>query len=148
MTVAANPARVGAADVNVAVISPYSGGLGELMTMVEPAIATAAQDVENSNFLPGFRMNLFLGDCKCSVPGATQATIEALATSPTKHALLADSCSAACEAMNDATQFFNVLQAANPSKPVSNHGCPALRAPACRLQSQICLNPKLSAMQC
>ncbi|CAE7856957.1 Gabbr1, partial [Symbiodinium necroappetens] len=110
VTVAANPARVGAADVNVAVISPYSGGLGELMTMVEPAIAAAAQDVENSNFLPGFRMNLFLGDSKCSVPGATQATIETLATSPTKHALLADSCSAACEAMNDATQFFNVLQ--------------------------------------
>ncbi|CAE6926434.1 Gabbr1 [Symbiodinium sp. CCMP2592] len=110
VTVAANPARVGAADVNVAVISPYSGGLGELMTMVEPAIAAAAQDVENSNFLPGFRMNLFLGDSKCSVPGATQATIEALARSPTKHAVLADSCSAACEAMNDATQFFNVLQ--------------------------------------
>ena len=111
VSVAANPARAGAADVNVAVLSPYSGGLGELMTMVEPAIAMATQDVESSNLLPGFRMNVFLGDSKCSVPSATQATVEACASGPTKHALLADSCSAACEAINDAAQFFNVLQA-------------------------------------
>ena len=111
VTVAANPARAGATDVNVAVINPYSGGLGELMTMVEPAIAMATQEVESSNFLPGFRMNVFLGDSKCTVPGATRATIETFVNGPSKHILLADSCSAACEAINDAAQFFNVLQA-------------------------------------
>ena len=35
-----------ALDINVAVLGPYSGALGDLMTMVEPAIELAAQDIE------------------------------------------------------------------------------------------------------
>ena len=35
-------------DLNVAVINPYSGGLGELMTMVEPSVAQAIQDCGGS----------------------------------------------------------------------------------------------------
>ena len=81
------------------------------MTMVEPAIAAATQDVENSALLSGYRLNVYLGDSKCSVPDATQATIEACTTGPKKHVIFADSCSAACEAVNDAARFFNVLQA-------------------------------------
>ena len=35
------------------VMSPYSGSTGDLMTMVEPALAAATQDIESSNTLPG-----------------------------------------------------------------------------------------------
>ncbi|CAE7903137.1 GABBR2 [Symbiodinium sp. KB8] len=110
VTVAANPVRTSVDDINVAVISPYSGGLGDLMTMVEPAIAAATQDVENSALLSGYRLNVYLGDSKCTVPDATQATIEACTSGPTKHVIFADSCSASCEAVNDAARYFNVLQ--------------------------------------
>ena len=44
----------------MAVINPYVGGLGDLMTMVEPSIAQAVQDIESSSFLPGFRLNAYL----------------------------------------------------------------------------------------
>jgi len=50
----------GLVDINVAVINPYVGGLGDLMTMVEPSIAQAVQDIESSSFLPGFRLNAYL----------------------------------------------------------------------------------------
>ena len=50
----------GVVDLNVAVINPYVGGLGDMMTMVEPSIAQAIQDIENSSFLPGFRLNAYL----------------------------------------------------------------------------------------
>ena len=55
----------GVVDLNIAVINPYSGGLGELMTMVEPSIVQAIQesarqstnkpgqrDVWNKSFIP------------------------------------------------------------------------------------------------
>lgn len=35
---------LGVVDLNVAVINPYVGGLGDLMSQVEPAIAMAVQD--------------------------------------------------------------------------------------------------------
>ena len=38
---------------SVQVLSPYSGGVGDLMTMVEPALALATQDIEDSNLLSG-----------------------------------------------------------------------------------------------
>jgi len=97
-------------DINVAAINPYSGGLGDLMTMVEPSIAQAIQDIEDSNLLPGYRLKVHLVDSKCSVPDATLAAQATCSTGPTKHVLLSDSCSAACAAVNDAARFFKVLQ--------------------------------------
>ena len=35
----------GVVDINVAVINPYVGGLGDMMTMAEPSISMAMQDV-------------------------------------------------------------------------------------------------------
>lgn len=54
----------------MAVINPYVGGLGDLMTMVEPSIAQALQDIEESNFLPGYRLNGYaaLGDAGFTFP--------------------------------------------------------------------------------
>ena len=50
----------GVVDINVAVINPYVGGLGDMMTMVEPSISQAMQDIENSAYLPGYRLNAYL----------------------------------------------------------------------------------------
>ena len=50
----------GVVDINVAVINPYVGGLGDMMTMAEPSISMAMQDIENSNYLPGYRLNAYL----------------------------------------------------------------------------------------
>mmetsp|Transcript_18980 Transcript_18980/g.44230 ORF Transcript_18980/g.44230 Transcript_18980/m.44230 type:complete len:1510 (+) Transcript_18980:51-4580(+) len=105
-----NPSRVNATDINLVVISPYSGGLGELMTMVEPALAMAAQEVEDSAKLPGFRLNIYIGDSKCTSPGAIGEIVEMLSQGPAKHILMGDSCSESCEALSDAARFFNVLQ--------------------------------------
>ncbi|CAE7903136.1 GABBR2, partial [Symbiodinium sp. KB8] len=107
---AANPARAGATEINVLVMSPYSGSTGDLMTMVEPALASATQDIENSNILPGYRLRMLLVDTKCNARDATVATVTALSTGVPKHIIFGDSCSSACEAINDAASFFNVLQ--------------------------------------
>lgn len=80
------------------------------MTMVEPSIAQATQDIENSNLLPGYRLKVHLVDSKCSVSDATFATQATCSTGPQKHILLSDSCSAACAAVNDAARFFQILQ--------------------------------------
>ncbi|CAJ1461012.1 unnamed protein product [Effrenium voratum] len=71
VSVTPNATRMVVEDINLAVISPYVGGLGDMMTMVEPSIAQALQDVEDSSFLSGFRLNAYLIDSKCSVPDAT-----------------------------------------------------------------------------
>ncbi|CAJ1352831.1 unnamed protein product, partial [Effrenium voratum] len=110
VSVTPNATRMVVEDINLAVISPYVGGLGDMMTMVEPSIAQALQDVEDSSFLSGFRLNAYLIDSKCSVPDATTAAVAAMTTSPTKHFVFSDSCSAACEAVNDAVRHFNVMQ--------------------------------------
>ncbi|CAJ1455835.1 unnamed protein product [Effrenium voratum] len=110
VSVSPSAARSSAEDINVAVINPYVGGLGDLMTMVEPSIAQALQDIEESNFLPGYRLNGYVVDSKCSVPDATSAAIAAMTTGPAKHVVFGDSCSAACEAVNDALRHFNVMQ--------------------------------------
>eukprot|EP00435_Cladocopium_sp_Y103_P024050 s1268_g5.t2 len=109
-------------DINVAVINPYVGGLGDLMTMVEPSVAQAVQDIESSSFLPGFRLNAYLVDSKCSVPDATTAAVAAMTTGllgPPKHIVFSDSCSAACEAVNDALRHFQVLQVGSGCVSVS-----------------------------
>ena len=49
-------------------------------------------------------------DSKCSEPDAIAASLVAMTTSPPKHAVLSGSCSAACEAVNDAIRQFHVLQ--------------------------------------
>ncbi len=51
---------LGVVDINVAIINPYVGGLGDMMTMVEPSIWQAMQDIENSDYLPGYRLNAYL----------------------------------------------------------------------------------------
>mmetsp|Transcript_32402 Transcript_32402/g.74872 ORF Transcript_32402/g.74872 Transcript_32402/m.74872 type:complete len:1525 (+) Transcript_32402:68-4642(+) len=110
VTVTPNPSRANATDLNIAVISAYSGGLGELMTMVEPLLAAAAQEVEDSNLLPGFRMNVYIGDSQCTSSRAIGETLQMFRSTPTKHVLMGDSCSESCEAMSDAARYFNVLQ--------------------------------------
>ena len=70
-------------------------------------------------------------DSKCTVPDATTAAVAAMTTGlsgsektlgfrcfphriargPQKHIVFSDSCSAACEAVNDALRHFQVLQA-------------------------------------
>ena len=44
------------------------------------------------------------------MPDATSSTVAVMSASPTKHVVLGDCCSAACEAVNDALRYFNVLQ--------------------------------------
>ncbi|CAE7337357.1 GABBR2 [Symbiodinium natans] len=78
--------------------------------MAEPLLALAAQEIEDSNYLPGYRINLHLTDSGCDEAIATEATIEALTRGPRKHAILGDSCSQACAAVSDAARLFKVLQ--------------------------------------
>jgi len=106
-------------DINVAVINPYVGGLGDMMTMAEPSISMAMQDIENSDYLPGYRLNAYLVDSKCTVPDATTAAVAAMTTGPKKHIVFSDSCSAACQAVNDALRHFQVLQVGSGCVSVS-----------------------------
>ena len=77
-TVDVNPSasRAGAQDINIAVISPYTGVIGDMMTMPEPLLALAAQEIEDSGYLPGYRVNLHLTDSGCDEAVATEATIK------------------------------------------------------------------------
>ncbi|CAE7697165.1 GABBR2 [Symbiodinium sp. CCMP2456] len=110
-TVDVNPSatRAAAQDINIAVISPYTGFIGDLMTMAEPLLALAAQEIEDSNYLPGYRVNLHLTDSACDEAQSTEAIIEAFTVGPTKHAILGDICSQCCAAVNDAARLFKVL---------------------------------------
>ncbi|CAE7633302.1 GABBR2 [Symbiodinium sp. CCMP2592] len=111
-TVDVNPSatRAAAQDINIAVISPYTGVIGDMMTMAEPLLALAAQEIEDSNYLPGYRVNLHLTDSGCDEAQGTEATIEAFTVGPTKHAILGDSCSHLARrifgGLNDSTGFF------------------------------------------
>eukprot|EP00437_Effrenium_voratum_P027728 CAMPEP_0181414066 /NCGR_PEP_ID=MMETSP1110-20121109/9307_1 /TAXON_ID=174948 /ORGANISM="Symbiodinium sp., Strain CCMP421" /LENGTH=1428 /DNA_ID=CAMNT_0023536921 /DNA_START=274 /DNA_END=4560 /DNA_ORIENTATION=+ len=78
--------------------------------MVEPAIAQALQDIEDSNFLPGFRLNGYVVDSQCTVSGAIVAAVTSQNTAPPKHLIFGDSCSEGCEMVNDAMRFYNVMQ--------------------------------------
>ena len=111
VNVTSSGARLHAEDINLAIISPYVGDLGDLMTMVEPAIAQALQDIEDSNFLPGFRLNGYVVDSQCTVSGAIVAAVTSQNTAPPKHLIFGDSCSEGCEMVNDAMRFYNVMQA-------------------------------------
>eukprot|EP00439_Symbiodinium_sp_Y106_P025872 s4349_g3.t1 len=93
-TVDVNPSatRAAAQDINIAVIGPYTG-----------------VEIEDSNYLPGYRVNLHLTDSFCDEAQGTEATIEAFTVGPTKHAILGDSCSNACAAVSDAARLFKVL---------------------------------------
>ena len=64
----------------MAVLGPYQGALGDLMTMVEPALELAAQDIEMSDFLPGYRIRVHLVDSKCTKPDATTAVYAAFSS--------------------------------------------------------------------
>jgi len=101
--------RAAAQDINIAVIGPYTGFIGDMMTMAEPLLALAAQEIEDSNYLPGYRVNLHLTDSGCDTAQGTEATIEAFTVGPTKHAILGDSCSQVCAAVSDAARLFKVL---------------------------------------
>ena len=104
-----NASRNASVDVNIVAVGPYSGAIGNMMTMAEPFLAAAAQEVEDSGFLPGYRLNIYLADSKCTEQDGTRVAIEALITGPQKHAILGDSCSQSCNAVNDAASLFNVL---------------------------------------
>jgi len=104
-----NASRNASVDVNIVAIGPYSGTIGNMMTMAEPFLVAAAQEIEDSDFLPGYRLNIYLSDSKCTEQDGTRATIEALITAPPKHAILGDSCSQSCNVVNDAARLFNVL---------------------------------------
>lgn len=109
MDVNPSATRAAAQDINIAVIGPYTGFIGDMMTMAEPLLALAAQEIEDSNYLPGYRVNLHLTDSGCDTAQGTEATIEAFTVGPTKHAILGDSCSQVCAAVSDAARLFKVL---------------------------------------
>ncbi|OLQ12832.1 Sushi, von Willebrand factor type A, EGF and pentraxin domain-containing protein 1 [Symbiodinium microadriaticum] len=99
------------------VISPYTGVIGDMMTMAEPLLALAAQEIEDSNYLPGYRVNLHL------TAQGTEATIEAFTVGPTKHAILGDSCSQACAAVSDAARLFKVSSVGISKVLMVSPGC-------------------------
>ncbi|CAE7633264.1 GABBR2 [Symbiodinium sp. CCMP2592] len=105
-----NPNRSSVDDLHIAVIGPYSGNIGDIMTSAEPLLAIAAQEIEDSGILPGYRIHAHLADSGCSEAGGTLAAIDSLIRGPKKHAILGDCCSQSCAAINDAMQLFNVLQ--------------------------------------
>jgi len=105
-----NASRNGGHDINIVVMAPGYGSVGDILTQSEPFVAMALQDVENSHLLPGFRLNAYVAESRCSPFDATANTIRALSTGPPKHAILGAGCSEACVAVNDAMQYFNVLQ--------------------------------------
>ncbi|CAE6916409.1 Gabbr2, partial [Symbiodinium sp. CCMP2456] len=108
--VVSNPSRAAVEDINIVVIAPYFGSIGDKMTQAEPLLAMAAQEIEDSGFLPGYRVNVHLTDSGCSEALGTMATVEAMTRGATKHAILGDACSQACAAVSDAARLFNVLQ--------------------------------------
>lgn len=105
-----NTTRTSVREINLVVMSPYVGALGDVMSVAEPLLAEAAQEIEDSNLLPGFRVNFHLADSRCTTPDATATTVRAMSEGPIKHGLIGDSCSGSCVAINDALQYFNVLQ--------------------------------------
>eukprot|EP00439_Symbiodinium_sp_Y106_P022073 s4108_g2.t1 len=52
-----NPNRSSVDDLHIAVIGPYSGNIGDIMTSAEPLLAIAAQEIEDSGILPGYRIH-------------------------------------------------------------------------------------------
>mmetsp|Transcript_2855 Transcript_2855/g.6241 ORF Transcript_2855/g.6241 Transcript_2855/m.6241 type:complete len:1509 (+) Transcript_2855:1-4527(+) len=106
-------------DLNIVVMAPGVGAIGDILTQSEPYIAMALQDVENSALLPGFRLNAYVAESRCSAPDATANTIRSMSTGPPKHGILGDGCSGACVAVNDAIQYFNVLQVSHTCASVS-----------------------------
>jgi len=118
-----NASRNALHDINLVVMTPAAGGVGDSMTQSEPYIAMALQHIEDSSLLPGYRINAYLADSLCSPPDATANIMRAMLTGPTKHGIVGDGCSGGCMAVNDAMQYFNVLQIAHAcvSTGLSDH---------------------------
>eukprot|EP00439_Symbiodinium_sp_Y106_P054543 s1761_g7.t1 len=119
LSTTANPSRSGAQDINIVVMNPYNGPAGDLATISEPLLSAAAQEIEDSSFLPGYRLKLHLVDGECSGQIATRRVIEAFSEGQPKHAVLGAACSGASEAVNDALYYYKVLQVSPSSTSVS-----------------------------
>ncbi|CAJ1368857.1 unnamed protein product [Effrenium voratum] len=98
-------------ELHVVMLGPYSGPQGNGMSTFEPMLRLAAQQIEDSStFLPGYRLKIHLVETACNAKVATRAIIESLSTPPAKHIVVGPACSDAAQAVNDAVQYFNVLQ--------------------------------------
>eukprot|EP00439_Symbiodinium_sp_Y106_P079123 s433_g17.t2 len=106
-----NLARVSTNDLNIVVMNPYSGAAGDVATVSEPLLQAAAQEIEDSSLLPGYRLQVHVVDAECSAQIGIRRTIASLSASPPKHAVLGAVCSGASEGINDALYHYNVLQA-------------------------------------
>ncbi|CAE7212653.1 GABBR2 [Symbiodinium sp. CCMP2592] len=105
-----NPARNAAQDLNVLVMLPYTGPIGNTGTMAEPLLLAATQEIEDSNMLPGYRLKLHMVDEACSGQIAVHRVIEAMNTAPQKHILLGCDCSASSQPVNHAIYHYKIMQ--------------------------------------
>ncbi|CAE7226708.1 Gabbr2 [Symbiodinium natans] len=114
-----NTTRVAMHELNIVVMNPYSGAAGDVATVSEPLLQAAAQEIEDSSFLPGYRLKVHVVDAECSAPIGIRRTIASLSASPPKHAVLGAVCSGTSEGVNDALYHYNVLQVSPSSVSVS-----------------------------
>jgi len=114
-----NSSRNAAHDLNIVVMAPGIGANGDMLTQAEPYVSMAMQHIEDSGLLPGYRMNAYMADSLCTAPDATANIIRAMSTGPPKHGIMGDGCSIGCVAVNDAMQYFNVLQVSHTCTSVA-----------------------------
>lgn len=96
-------------DLHLAFFSSCTGAVGDFTTPFEPILRSALQEIEDLDYLPGFRLKLKLFDSFATAQDAVLQLGRALARPPTKYGIIGDSVSAGCMAMNDALQDSNLL---------------------------------------
>ena len=105
-----NPARNATRDLNVLVMLPYTGPIGNTATMAEPLLLAATQEIEDSSMLPGYRLKLHMVDEACSGQIAVHRAIESMNTFPQKHIVLGCDCSASSQPVNHALYHYKIMQ--------------------------------------
>mmetsp|Transcript_48007 Transcript_48007/g.154887 ORF Transcript_48007/g.154887 Transcript_48007/m.154887 type:complete len:1050 (+) Transcript_48007:131-3280(+) len=97
-------------DIHLAFFSSCTGAVGDFITPFEPIMRAALQEIEDLDYLPGFRLKLQLFDSFATAQDAVLQLGRALARPPAKYGIIGDSVSGGCMAMNDALQDSNLLQ--------------------------------------
>lgn len=105
-----NAANTGAVDLYVLAFSTYKTPQSGAMSKVELLLQAVAQEVEDTLYLPGYRLNFRLVDNLCAIQDSVVQLFKEATTPPAKHALLSGTCSECCMAENDAVQLFNLIQ--------------------------------------
>jgi hypothetical protein len=107
-----NQTRGATHEIHLVVFVPFSGAVGNQGSNSEPVLTVAAQEIEDSTLLPGYRVKFHVVDTEYTIAGATASAIRALSQGPRKHGVIASFGSDTCAAINDASQYFNILQIA------------------------------------